>query len=89
MNSKALFLKSKDVPAFWASICGNDNFEIVLTFARSEFAESQPTQDELKGAEKFIQILRTISSNEESNLPFPSAGLIHQIDKMPDKPKES
>lgn len=86
MNSKKLFFKVKDLAPFWAKIAHDDQFELVLTFARAEFAESQPSSEELRGAERFAGILQTLADNEEGSTPFPSPGLHHHIDKLPERP---
>lgn len=89
MNAKNLFLKEKDLAPYWVKIAHDSQFEHVLMFARAEFIETQPTQDEIRGAERFITLLQTLSENEPQFTELPSPGLHHLVDKLPEKPKSS
>ena len=90
MNAKTLFMQNKDLAPFWNTTAHDSKFEYVLAFARAEFLETQPTQEEIRGAERFIRLLQTLGENEpEGTGELPSPGLHHQIDKLPPKPQTS
>lgn len=92
MNAKNNFLYDKKLAAWWASIAHDSRFTEVLTHARSAIVETRPERPEVQGAERLIGILETMSDNPESNLEFPSPGLVHNVDTMtapePDQPEE-
>lgn len=86
--SKDLFLKDKTLAAAWRATAGSENFEKVLTYARSEIARKGPTQEEFRGCELMAHTLLTLADAEESDFVFPSPGLVHYTDSMPKRPEE-
>lgn len=87
--SKDLFLKDKALAKYWVSIARDDRFARIVTFARGAVMEALPRQEQLQGAEMVIDVLLHIADNPEDAPPFPSPGLIHNIDSKPEKPKPS
>lgn len=85
--SKELFLKNKKMASEWRSIASGELFQQVLTHARSQIAQQGPTQEELRGAEFMAHTLLTIAETEESSFVFPSPGLIHYTESMPEDPR--
>jgi hypothetical protein len=58
--TKTIFNKDKELRSQWAAVAASDWFQRVLMFARSEFIESNVTQEQLSGAKQFERILVTI-----------------------------
>lgn len=85
MTAKELFLKDKELAAWWVSVCHDDRFERVLLYVRSALMDTQPERTEIKGAETVLAFLATISDNDPDILGLANPGLHHMIDKMPDK----
>lgn len=87
--SKELFLKNKELSSKWRDMALSDNFEQVLTFARSEISQQGPSTEMLKGAELMAHTLLTLAEPEEVSFLWPKTGLDHMADKMPTRPAES
>jgi len=87
--SKELFLKETTLAATWRAISGGETFEKVLTYARSQIAQQGPTREELRGVELLAHTLLTISEPEESDFIFPSPGLVHERETMPEDPRDT
>jgi hypothetical protein len=63
-KAKELFLRSKsDVSAALQTVKSRD-FETLLTFARSEFSERNPTAEQSRGVSMFIEVLRNLPEDE-------------------------
>jgi len=82
----AELLKNKKLASEWRSIAGGEVFEQVLTHARAQIAQQGPTREELRGVEFMAHTLLTIADAEESSFVFPSPGLIHYTETMPEDP---
>ncbi len=89
--SKDLFLKQSKLASEWRGIAGSQSFEQVLTYARAQIAQQGPTREELRGVELLAQTLLNIAEPDDLSFVFPSPGLNHQPDTMPEpeKPKKS
>lgn len=85
--SKELFLKNTELAKSWRSVTHGDVFDKVLIYARSEIAQGAPTRDDLRGAELMAHTLMTLADAEETGFEWPSSGLQHQAEVMPDKTK--
>lgn len=83
-TAKSLFL-AKDpegkptLAHWWAGICRDPRFELVLVFARADMMEGRPTQASLEGAEKLISALLTLPDGEETFSEMPTPGLHHDF----------
>lgn len=86
--SKELFLKQKKFASEWRSIAGGDLFQQVLTHARAQIAQQGPTREELRGVEFMAHTLLTIAEPEEQSFVFPSPGLVHYTEAMPEDPRQ-
>ena len=92
--AKDQFLRDKELVKKWV-VVRNEFLDSVLTFARADMMESGPSAEEIKGAERLIHAMRNLPEGESPSFKFPSPGLKHQIDKMPEpltdqpKPKEN
>ena len=85
--SRKAFLEDKDSTKFWVGIARSQDFRRVVMYARSIFMESHPEKLHTEGAERILNILFTMSDNDESWAPWPGPGLHHQIDRDPnDRP---
>lgn len=84
MNAKTNFLHNKELAKWWASIAHDSRFTDVLTHARSFIMESTPERSVVQGAEHLISVLETMTDNPETGMDFPSPGLVHNVDSMPD-----
>ena len=85
--SKELFLKNKKLANDWRAVAHGDVFEQVLTHARSQIAQQGPSREELRGVELLAHTLLTICDSEEKDFVFPSPGLIHYTESMPEDPR--
>lgn len=90
--TKDIFLKEKELASWWRGIAGDPRFEKVLAFARSRIFEGAPDREELVGAELMVHTLTNLAEAEDQPFEFPSPGLHHEADQMPereeDKPKK-
>lgn len=91
--SKQLFLKKdpntgESLSQWWASICHDPRFLMVLTFSRAEMMESRPTAAELQGVELAFSVLLTLSDNEEGPGDYPTPGLHHVFTINKTKPPQ-
>jgi len=87
--SKDLFLKEVQLASAWRSIAGGENFQKVLTYARSQIAQQGPTREELRGVELLAHTLLNIAEPEFSEFSFPSPGIIHERETMPEDPRDA
>lgn len=89
--AKDLFLKNKDLRAWWTTVLEDERFQTVLLHARSEFLDALPSNEALNGGKNYEAILINLG-----DVPDPGAdllvkanpGLEHFADAMPDKPKK-
>lgn len=83
MNAKTLFLRKEpgkqSLAEWWASICHDERFEVVMVYARAVTMEMRPTQPQIEGAELMLATLLTLPDNEEGYSAFPSPGLVHDL----------
>ncbi len=82
---KEQFLKLKELSSSWRTTAASTEFETVLTYARSEIASKGPTREELRGVELMAHTLLNLAEPEEISFQFPSPGLNHMPDVMPDR----
>lgn len=88
MTSKEQFLRDKKLAGEWNSITKGETFEKVMLHVRCAMMETAPSREELIGAEHVIHLMSNIAENEAQPFDFPSPGLHHEIDAMPEKPKK-
>lgn len=84
MATKELFLKDRKLASDWRGIAGGNTFETVLTYARAMIVEGAPSRDELRGVELLAHTLTTMAEPNEVPFNFPSPGLHHDVDAMPE-----
>lgn len=86
--TKDLFLKDRKLASEWRGIAGGTAFETVLTYARAMIVERAPSRDELRGVEMLAHTLLNMAEPEETAFEFPSPGLVHDVDAMPEREKQ-
>ena len=80
--------RDKELCAYWVAIAHDDRFDRVIALARAKLSESAIEREQMTGVNEFIRTLRTITDNEDGATEFPSAGLIHNVFKEPEIPRE-
>lgn len=88
MNAKENFLRDKDLVKWWVSITHDPRYDAVVTHARSMIMESAMERAEMVGARHILGVLETMAETPDKAFEFPSPGVIHNVDKMPDPPVE-
>lgn len=94
-TAKILFLKrdpktGESLAQWWSSVIDDPRFDLVLTFARAELMELQPSQENMRGAEIAFVTLHSMCQPEPTANEFPSPGLHHDFNvpkNMPEPPK--
>ncbi len=86
MNAKSNFLKRRELTKWWVAVSHDDRFAEVITHARAMMLETVPERVAVAGAEEFIKILENMTEGPENNVPFPSPGIIHNIDTNGPRP---
>ena len=80
MNAKSLLLKNKKLVAWWVSVKNDDRFAQVVTHAKAIIIENEPSSEHTGGALHLLNILETMTDNEDEQVPFPSPGLHHDVE---------
>lgn len=88
---KDLFLKNKDLRAWWTGVLEDERWQTVLLHARSEFLDTLPTNESLTGARNYEGILSNLGDAPDPGsdlLVKANPGLEHFADTMPEKAKK-
>jgi len=80
MAPKELFQRSKDNVKQGLAIVKHDMFDMLITFAKSEFATRNPTNEQMVGANEFIRTLYSMVDPIDIPIEFPQPGLEHNLD---------
>lgn len=82
-SAKQLFLckepGKQSLSEWWVSICHDERFAQVLTYARADAFERHMPYEHLVGAGEMLDTLMTFSEGEESVAEFPTPGLQHHM----------
>lgn len=65
--TKDLFFKQTELRQWWVNTTSEDNWQMILMFARSSFLERMPTQEMLSGAAMFEDVLTTMADLEQGS----------------------
>ena len=87
--TRELFLKDRALADRWRKITHGEDFERVLTYARAHIAEGGSSLEELRGVERLAHALLNMAEAEEKPFAFPTSGLHHQPEIMPERPTEA
>jgi hypothetical protein len=86
--AKDHFLKDKDAAAKLNACAHADWFQHAIILARSEVADSGASAEENRGARKLADTLLQFGDPDpEGAQPFPSSGLVHDLDIKPREKK--
>lgn len=82
-SAKKLFLRKEpgkqSLAEWWTSICHDERFVQVLTYARADAFERHMPYEHLVGAGEMLDTLMTFSESEETFAEFPSPHLQHHM----------
>ena len=88
MTASDLLHRDKPLSEWWISVCHDSRFDQVVALARAKLAESPLEREQMTGANKAIETLRTITDGDEGGAEFPTPGLIHNFTEHPSDKKE-
>jgi hypothetical protein len=92
MNTKQLFLANKELSGRWNSIVQSPFFEQVVIHAKSMFFEEGRATEQVLGAMRILDILRTLPENEPNFAQVPGPGLVHnlaaELERLAQQPRE-
>jgi hypothetical protein len=84
LTPKGLFKQQKDQVANFRAIARHTHFQLALSAALAELAQShKPTSEELNGARKFINVLLNLAEGDPSPSRFPVKTLDHSVLEPP------
>jgi hypothetical protein len=75
MTSKSLLLLNKDLCAWWVSVSHDPKFDQLLVHLRAQLPDEVDGWEQLKGANKTLELLLTITDNPPSTSDMLSPGL--------------
>lgn len=78
-QSKDLYLRDRKEANRALAITKGEVFDRLVTFSLAEFASRNPSQEEMKGANAFANILRTLPEESAGEVPPISTGLTHDL----------
>ena len=82
-SAKQLFLRKEpgkqSLAEWWVTVCHDERFELLCTFARAEIMELRPTQPQMEGAEMMLATLLTLPDMEPKFEAMPGPGLVHTL----------
>lgn len=88
LSPKELVTKSPELKSGHQRIVDSPHFEMSVALSLSELARMNPTQEQLKGANAFIEIFSNLAEKMvESSPAFPHKHLTH-VGKSPDPEKK-
>lgn len=76
--AKDLYLRDKDEANKGLAIVKNDSLTRLIIFSKSEFAQQNPTKEQMEGVNRFINILLNLPETEPDIAQIPDAGLNHE-----------
>lgn len=80
MAPKQLFLRNQDLVKASLAITKSDTFELLLTYAKAEFASRNPNNEQMTGANEFVRTLINMTESGDIAVDFPQPGLEHNLD---------
>ena len=78
-RAKASFQRNKDLFDKWGAIAGSNWFEDVLSAASAEMWELGGTDEQMKGARNFINILQGLADKDTFNEGIPKSKLLDDL----------
>jgi len=78
-DSKKQFQRNKPLSNFWSGILTSPEFGLVIVHARSAMIESATGADEMRGANRFINILVDLPNQDEEPVDMPSPKIVHDL----------
>lgn len=83
MATRDALLKEPELVKWWVTVCHDDRFEKLMTYAFGIVIESAPTRDQLIGMKLLEHALSTMTDNDPAPFSFPTPGLEHDPDRVP------
>ena len=82
-SAKELFLRKEpgkqSLAEWWTTICHDDRFDMVMTYARADAFERKMPYENLVGAGEMLDTLKHFAETEAGFDAFPTPGLIHHM----------
>lgn len=76
--AKDLYLRDKDEANKGLVIVKDDSLARLIIFSKSEYAQQNPTKEQMEGVNRFVNILLNLPETEEKSVEMPNSGLNHE-----------
>jgi hypothetical protein len=86
LNAKKSFLAQTETAQAFRTMAHGDVLHTAITHAMFEFADANPTQEQLVGANRFRDILLNLGEPEMPPPTFPDKPLKHDLVAQPEPP---
>ena len=80
MNAKDLFLRDKELSAWWASVFHEEKFTKARLYCQNTFIQNSPDSRQIDAVIRFTEIIMSISDNQDANFDLSqiNPGLHHK-----------
>lgn len=65
LSPKKRFQENEDAVRAFRAIVDSDHFQLALTYATAQYFQSNPTTDEVIGANSFLKVLMAMAETEQ------------------------
>lgn len=82
MTAKALLLRDVELTKWWVSVKNDPRFDMLMLFIKSELMSMDLTSEQIRGAGAVVNLLQTITDNEQEGVQYPTSGIERHFPKL-------